>query len=311
MNQPTDGPMCGASVLMAADGASPGPDTEPAANDLETEADISIIAAAAQPDIDPCDVVCDALPALTCGDLSFAERIFIKDHVNTCNYCANELHRYQNVCSCLDQVYKSVEVGPCPVPRFLPTRRVAWYQVVESPVGPLFIAATDDALVEIEFSKGRAEEDLRRHLHERGFEARPLSASSRNGGARGQQVMSQVIGQLTEYFGGRRQDFNLPLDLSGLPDFTRDVLTATATVPYGQLDTYGAIATRIGNTGAARAVGNALNRNPIPLVVPCHRIVRSDGTAGGYGGGLDIKFQLLEHEGVMLKRLSGPIAVPN
>lgn len=310
MNQPTDGPMRGAPVLVAADGAGPAADTEPAANDLEAEADISIIVAANQPDIDPCDVVCDALPALSCGDLSFAERSFIKDHVNTCNYCANELHRYQNVCNCLDQMYKSVDVGPCPVPRFLPTRPVAWYRVVESPVGPLFIAATDDALVEIEFSKGRAEESLRRHLRERGFEARPMAATDLGAGTRGQQLMSRVVGQLTEYFGGRRHDFDLPLDLSGLPDFTRDVLAATANVPFGQLDTYRGIATQIGNPGATRAVGNALNRNPIPLVVPCHRIIRSDGSAGGYGGGLDIKFQLLEHEGVRLKRLSGPIAVP-
>jgi len=303
--------MSGAPAVMAVEGPGPASDSEPAARDLDRETEISIIAAAGQPDIDPCDVVCDALPALSCGDLSFAERTFIKDHTATCNYCANELNRYRNVCNCLDQVYKSVDIGACPVPRFLPTRPVAWYQLVESPVGPLFIAATADALVEIEFSKGRAEDALRRHLRERGFEARPLASSRLDADTPGKHLMSRVVGQLTEYFGGRRHDFDLPVDLSGLPDFTRDVLTATANVPFGQLDTYRGIATRIGHPAATRAVGNALNRNPIPLVVPCHRIIRSDGSAGGYGGGLDIKFRLLELEGITLQRLSGPIAVPN
>jgi len=206
-------------------------------------------------------------------------------------------------------VYMSVDVGACPVPRFLPTRPVAWYRLVKSPVGELFIAATDDALVEIEFSDGRTEDALRRHLHERGFQARPLATSILGTATSGEQVMNRVVRQLDEYFEGHRRDFDLPLDLTGLPEFTRDVLSATATVPYGQLDTYRGIATRIGKPAATRAVGNALNRNPIPLVVPCHRIIRSDGSAGGYGGGLDVKFKLLEHEGVMLQRLRGPMVV--
>ena len=307
MSQLADGPALGAPDLVAGDGAGQALEIEPAARDLEIEDDISILVAASRPDIDPCDVVCDALPALSCGDLSFAERAWIQDHTATCSYCANELHRYQNVCNCLDQVYKSVDVGACPVPRFLPTRPGAWYRLVESPVGELLVAATDEALVEIEFSRGRAEEDLRRHLHERGFQARPLGATDLGAQTGGQQVMSRVVRQLDEYFGGRRRDFDLPLDLSGLPDFTRDVLSATARVPYGQLDTYRGIAMRIGKPAATRAVGNALNRNPIPLVVPCHRIIRSDGSAGGYGGGLDVKFKLLEHEGVMLQPLPGPM----
>jgi methylated-DNA-[protein]-cysteine S-methyltransferase len=309
MSQLADGPAPSAPVLNAGDGAGAALDVEPAARDLEIEDDISILVAASRPDIDPCDVVCDALPALSCGDLSFAERAWIKDHTATCSYCANELHRYQNVCNCLDQVYKSVEVGACPVPRFLPTRPVAWYRLVGSPVGELFIAATDDALVEIEFSHGRSEDAMRRHLHERGFQARPLAASDLEVETGAEQVMSQVVRQLDEYFGGSRRDFDLPLDLSGLPDFTRDVLSATARVPYGQLDTYRGIAMRIGKPAATRAVGNALNRNPIPLVVPCHRIIRSDGSAGGYGGGLDVKFKLLEHEGVMIPHQPGPMAM--
>jgi methylated-DNA-[protein]-cysteine S-methyltransferase len=270
--------------------ATHGRDDEPA----------DIIVAANQPDVDPCDVVCDALPALSCGDLSSSESDWIADHVADCSYCARELNRYQNVCSCLDQVYRESEVGPCPVPRFLPTKPVAWYTVVSSPVGPLFVAATNDALVEIEFSKGRDERDLRRHLSERGFEPRPLAAAPHDGAGPSRRVIDRVTQQLSEYFGGRRNSFDLPLDFSGLPEFTREVLTATANVPFGKLDTYRGIAAQIGKPSATRAVGNALNRNPVPVVVPCHRIIRSDGSAGGYGGGLDVKFRLLAHEGVMM-----------
>jgi methylated-DNA-[protein]-cysteine S-methyltransferase len=266
---------------------------------------VDIILAASQPDVDECDVVCDALPALSCGDLTLKESDWIADHVADCSYCARELNRYQNVCRCLDQVYRESDVGPCPVPRFLPTKPVAWYVVVPSPVGPLFVATTEDALVEIEFSKGRDERDLRRHLSDRGFEPRPLAAAPHDGAGPSRRVIDRVTQQLSEYFGGSRNSFDLPLDLSGLPEFTREVLTATANVPFGKLATYGGIAAQIGKPSATRAVGNALNRNPIPVVVPCHRIIRSDGSAGGYGGGLDVKFRLLALEGVMLNGMSG------
>ena len=289
MSQPDD-PIANASAGNAAEGVGSRHEDEPN----------GLIAAAGQPDTDPCDVVCDALPALSCGDLSPAESEWIAGHVADCSYCAKELNRYRNVCHCLDLVYRESEVGPCPPPRFLPTKPVAWYVIVPSLVGPLFVAATDDALVEIEFAKGQAEHDLRRHLSERGFEPRPLPAAPSDGAGESRRVIDRVEQQLSEYFGGCRDAFDLPLDLSGLPGFTREVLTATANVPYGRLDTYRGIAARIGKPGATRAVGNALNRNPIPVVVPCHRIIRSDGSAGGYGGGLDIKFRLLAHEGVML-----------
>ncbi len=266
---------------------------------------VSIITVANRPDVDPCDVLCDALPALSCGDLSLSERAWIDRHTATCRYCANELECYDHLCQALDQVYPTGDVGPCPAPRFLPAKPAAWYVVVESPVGPLFVATTDDALVEIEFSKGRGEDELRRHLLERGFAPRPLAERQDRANAPTQRVIDRVLSQLREYFGGQRDDFDLPLDLSGLPPFTRDVLEATANVPFGHLDTYRGIATRIGKPAATRAVGNALNRNPIPVVVPCHRIIRSDGTAGGYGGGLDIKFRLLALEGVTLAGLSG------
>ncbi|MEA2584044.1 MAG: methylated-DNA-[protein]-cysteine S-methyltransferase, partial [Thermomicrobiales bacterium] len=88
---------------------------------------------------------------------------------------------------------------------------------------------------------------------------------------------------------------------SGVSPFTRSVLTATAEVPYGRLSTYRDIAQQVGRPSATRAVGNALGRNPIPVIVPCHRIVRSDASLGGYTGGLEIKERLLSLEGVYLK----------
>jgi methylated-DNA-[protein]-cysteine S-methyltransferase len=255
-------------------------------------------------------VLIEALPALASGDLSARERHWIQEHTNSCGYCEREANRYQQVCSCLDEVYTSIDIGPCPAPRFLPQKPIAWYRKISSPVGPLLVAATDDALVELDFGKGRDAQAIQRHLAERGFRPRPLDEAAPDDAAPSRHLLDRVAHQLDEYFGGHRSAFDLPLDLSGIPDFTRDVLDATSTVPFGKLDTYRGIATRIGRPGATRAVGNALNRNPIALIVPCHRIIRSDGSAGGYGGGLDIKFQLLDLEGVHLNGNSRQVPLP-
>ncbi|MGH2559487.1 MAG: methylated-DNA--[protein]-cysteine S-methyltransferase, partial [Thermomicrobiales bacterium] len=131
------------------------------------------------------------------------------------------------------------------------------------------------------------EEEFRRELEHRGWFPVP-----------DQMAIQRVAEQLREYFEGRRNHFEIPLDFDDLTPFTRSVLTATAEVPFGQVRTYRDIAERVGKPRATRAVGNALNRNPIPVVIPCHRIVGSDGSLVGYGGGIDIKEHLLHHEGV-------------
>lgn len=283
-------------------GADAGPAPVSGAESGADPAEIDIVVLASQDDVDECDVLIEALPALASGDLSARERHWIQEHTKVCSYCEREAHRYQQVCRCLDEVYTSIDIGPCPVPRLLPRKPIAWYRTISSPVGPLLVAATDAALVEIDFAKGRDERVMQRHLAERGFRPRPLDVAAPGEAAASRQVLGRVEHQLDEYFGGHRSAFDVPLDLSGIPDFTRDVLDATAAVPFGKLDTYRGIATRIGRPGATRAVGNALNRNPIALIVPCHRIIRSDGSAGGYGGGVDIKFHLLDLEGVHLNR---------
>jgi methylated-DNA-[protein]-cysteine S-methyltransferase len=103
---------------------------------------------------------------------------------------------------------------------------------------------------------------------------------------------------LKSYFDGAKVDLAVPVDLSGLKPFTRRVLEETGKIPYGRVATYRSIALRVGAPEAARAVGQALKRNPIPLVIPCHRVIRSDGSLGGFAMGLDIKTRLLSIEGI-------------
>jgi methylated-DNA-[protein]-cysteine S-methyltransferase len=98
---------------------------------------------------------------------------------------------------------------------------------------------------------------------------------------------------------GRRHEFELPLDLGLTREFGRAVLDQLALVPYGELTTYGALAAKAGRPRAARAVGTVMNRNPVPIVLPCHRVVGSTGALTGYGGGLDRKRTLLELEGAI------------
>ena len=108
-------------------------------------------------------------------------------------------------------------------------------------------------------------------------------------------VLRATAAQLGEYFAGERREFDLPLDLEGT-DFQKEAWLALADVPYGETTSYGDQARAIGRPGAFRAVGAANGKNPVPIVLPCHRIVGADGSLTGFSGGLDIKQQLLVHE---------------
>jgi methylated-DNA-[protein]-cysteine S-methyltransferase len=162
----------------------------------------------------------------------------------------------------------------------------AAYDVTDSPIGELFVAATDRGLARISFDPDAALDELART-----FGARVLRVPHR---------LDPVRRELDEYFEGRRSTFDLTTDLSAVPSFHRLVLRELALVPYGEVTTYGALAARVGRPRAARAVGGALNRNPIPVVLPCHRVVGSTGKLVGYGGGLHRKEALLHLEGVTL-----------
>jgi methylated-DNA-[protein]-cysteine S-methyltransferase len=158
------------------------------------------------------------------------------------------------------------------------------YDVVASPVGDLHVAATGRGLCRISY-QGDDLEDRLAH----GFGVRVLRSP-----------LDEVRRELDEYFEGRRREFDLPLDLR-VAEFPAAVLHELARVPYGQTDTYGKLAARAGRPRAARAVGTIMNRNPIPIVLPCHRIVGANGALTGYAGGLEVKRRLLELEGAMFK----------
>jgi methylated-DNA-[protein]-cysteine S-methyltransferase len=159
------------------------------------------------------------------------------------------------------------------------------FDVVESPIGPLFVATTNKGLAAISFDS-RPEAHLERLAKVAG--PRVL---------RSPKSVDATRRELDECFEGRRRAFDLSLDLRGLPAFTMSVLHELANVPYGETTTYGALAAKVGHPRAARAVGTVMNRNRIPIVLPCHRVVGADGSLVGYGGGIDRKVTLLELEG--------------
>jgi methylated-DNA-[protein]-cysteine S-methyltransferase len=158
----------------------------------------------------------------------------------------------------------------------------------ETPVGPLLVGVTPHGLARISF-----ESDPETQLEglARLYGPRVLRSA---------RPVDRVRRELDEYFEGRRREFDLELDLRLAPAFHRRVLAELARVGYGHTTTYGALAARAGNPRAARAVGTAMNRNPVPIVLPCHRVVGSNGSLTGYGGGLDRKEWLLRLEGALL-----------
>jgi len=159
------------------------------------------------------------------------------------------------------------------------------FDIVDSPVGELLVAASDCGVAAISFQSDPAEqlERLARIAGPRVLRSPRLIDAARH--------------ELDEYFEGERHAFDLSLDLRGLPAFTLAVLGELARVPYGETTTYGALAAKVGRPTAARAVGTVMNRNRIPIVLPCHRVVGASGDLTGYAGGLDRKLTLLELEG--------------
>ena len=157
------------------------------------------------------------------------------------------------------------------------------------PVGDVILAATGVGLAAVSYLTLEDEDTvLARLADEFGprifFDEEPTARARR---------------QLEEYFAGQRTSFDVPVDLSTLTDFQRDVLDACAAIDFGRVSTYADLAHEIGRPKANRAVGNALGSNPVPIVIPCHRVLRTGGNLGGYAGGVQVKARLLEHEGVV------------
>jgi methylated-DNA-[protein]-cysteine S-methyltransferase len=162
------------------------------------------------------------------------------------------------------------------------------YGFVDTPFGRYLAATTPRGLVMLSFHEEFDEvlEELSRRVSPRVLEA-PAK-------------LDELRRELDEYFEGRRRRFELPLDWQLTRGFMQRVLRATAKIPYGGVATYRDVATRAGNARAVRAAGNALGANPIPIVVPCHRVVRTGGNVGNYGGGPEMKRALLQLEGALL-----------
>jgi len=152
-----------------------------------------------------------------------------------------------------------------------------YYCYLDTPIGELLLAGDDDGLYQVGFPKG----SMRREPH-----ADWIFNEGR---------LQEARRQLSEYFAGERRNFDLPVQLTGT-EFQVRVLEALREIPYGETVTYGDIAKRIGRPKAVRAVGAANGRNPLPIVVPCHRVIGSTGDLTGFGGGLDTKEALLRHE---------------
>lgn len=164
--------------------------------------------------------------------------------------------------------------------RLVQMESLAQFQM-DSPVGPLTLVLSRNGLVALEFA----------------------SRLTRAPGMNSPEALSPYVKELEEYFAGTRRSFGFPLDLGGT-DFQLACWRALLEIPYGETRTYADIARTVGKPKGFRAVGMANNRNPIAIVVPCHRVIASDGTLCGYGGGLDVKRRLLQLEGALSAHLA-------
>ncbi|MFA5786350.1 MAG: methylated-DNA--[protein]-cysteine S-methyltransferase [Actinomycetota bacterium] len=164
---------------------------------------------------------------------------------------------------------------------------------VESPIGNVLVGMSPRGLALVSFGDEIAPEEMERlgRLYE--------------GVVEDPGKTGRACRQIEEYFAGRRRRFALDLDLRAVTPFQRAVLRECASVEFGKITTYGELARAVGSPRAARAVGGALGRNPVGIVVPCHRVLAGDGSIGGFTGGLAIKRFLLDHEGIAVRSSGG------
>lgn len=174
------------------------------------------------------------------------------------------------------------------------TRSALLYSEMETIIGPLTIVLSKNGICRIDFSCGELVLKNIERWSRQHFLMDQLQQDD--------VALSDIKKQLNEYFAGKRTTFDCELDLQGTP-FQKLVWNALLQIPYGEVQSYKEVAQAIGSPKAVRAVGGANNRNPLPIIVPCHRVVGSNGALVGYGGGLSIKEKLLELEGYPLPNL--------
>jgi methylated-DNA-[protein]-cysteine S-methyltransferase len=255
-----------------------------------------------------CNEVVRRLPALVVGDLDREAILEIEEHTELCWECRNDLQESRGLAATLESLWlrhlngQRDQCVPLPATNGYVNGsgarclarinhaldRIACYAPVETTLGTLHLVATDDGLARV-FFPGAQEPDVEDWCCRNDLV--PLHD---------EEEIAPYASQLRCYLAGDRTDFDFPLDFRTVSPFMRDVLEALRTIPYGVIRNYREIAHQIGNPNAQRAVGNAVKRNPVPIVVPCHRVIKTDGTIGGYAGGPLIKERLLRLEGALL-----------
>jgi len=226
------------------------------------------------------------------GEASAKDQEFARHHAEVCIECQRSGARDQWLDAAFDLDAKNAGSGFSSAHRglmgALRDKRANCGQV-EGPFGTVFLAATEQGLCRVSFK--RTEEDFLEELEERGL--LPERAPNK---------VAREVRELDAYFEGRRKSFKVPVDLRLVTPFQRRVLEATASIPFGDVASYSEIAEQIGQPKARRAVGGALGKNPVAIVVPCHRVIAANGRIGGYTGGLDIKRELMRIEGIRLEK---------
>lgn len=214
----------------------------------------------------------DQILAYVSGDSREDEAVAVAEHLGECEECRTQAAEFTALGSalldgCADDL-------------------VRWH-AFETSFGTMYLAASDRGLARLSWQQP-SPDGFVREMEER-FPGCPVVRDS--------AALAEAERQLREYFAGERSSFDLAVDLSSLSEFERRVLEAARGIPFGEVVAYSDLARGIGKPKASRAVGNALNHNPVAIVVPCHRVVRRDGSLGGYGGGVEYKKRLLGIEG--------------
>lgn len=164
------------------------------------------------------------------------------------------------------------------------------FVIYESSIGYIIIVIRNGMVISLDVTDGGM------------YEARKMVSTIHPEATESMTPFKTIRTLLDRYLQGREVDFDIEVDISSLGTFTQNVLDELRNIPYGETRTYGWLAKKVGKPGAARAVGQALKRNPIPIIIPCHRIIRDDGTIGGFSMGINIKERLLALEGVRISK---------
>lgn len=226
---------------------------------------------------EPCTRSEDEVLAFVAGEMEGEDEVSMAEHLAECRGCLDQAAEFRVL---------SMVLPECDCPE-----TIRWHSFA-TPFGTMYVAATGSGLVRISWQQ--PDDDAFVRELERRFPGQTVVRDAE------QPALREAERQLTEYFAGRRSRFELSVDLGSLSKFERRVLEEARRIPAGEVVCYSELARRIGKPRAARAVGNALGRNPVAIVVPCHRIVRRDGSLGGYGGGVEWKERLLTLEGALL-----------